>query len=253
MPRKSVTRKPRTVLVWSGLSSFDARVRIGAFLTFRSNNPKTGDIPQLMILRLDMSPVQAVRRGLDDANCKHRGIAVRKSGRTRFVNRSCYVAVIHGPRAIYASWKRGNVPTWSVEQAAAVIAGQTLRLGSYGDPAAVPVAVLETLAAAAARTVGYSHQWKTAGLQGLVMASCDTVAERLQAKDLGYRTFRVSTDIDPQAREILCPASEQAGKRTQCERCGLCDGSRLADRRADIMIPVHGSAGRKFFPMTVSQ
>jgi len=43
--------------------------------------------------------------------------------------------------------------------------------------------------------------------------------------------------------EILCPASEEAGKRTTCDKCGLCAG--LTRKAKDIMIPVHGSKAIK--------
>ena len=43
----------------------------------------------------------------------------------------------------------------------------------------------------------------------------------------GRRTFRVIADlghIDP-AREVLCPASKEAGRRTTCAECKLCAGT----------------------------
>ena len=43
-------------------------------------------------------------------------------------------------------------------------------------------------------------------------------------------------------REILCPASEEAGKRTQCASCLLCGGASV--KAKSIAIVAHG-AGRK--------
>lgn len=43
-------------------------------------------------------------------------------------------------------------------------------------------------------------------------------------------------------REVLCPASEEAGKRTQCIRCLLCAGAETQAK--SVAIVVHG-AGRK--------
>jgi hypothetical protein len=44
-----------------------------------------------------------------------------------------------------------------------------------------------------------------------------------------------------------CPASDEMGKRTQCERCKLCSGSAGPnDPRKDIAILVHGAKAPKF-------
>ena len=90
---------------------------------------------------------------------------------------------------------------------------------------------------------GYTHQWRRIGsaLAGLVMASVHTPEERTHARALGYRCFRVVRAVsDLLPGEILCPASTEAGARTTCERCTLCDGSRgPTDRRADIAIVAH--------------
>jgi hypothetical protein len=78
------------------------------------------------------------------------------------------------------------------------------------------------------------------------MASCDSVAERVQANMLGFRTFRVApaTGWTKEKHEILCPASEQAGKRTTCAECRACGGTSLR-ARCDIMIPAHGSGASR--------
>jgi hypothetical protein len=49
--------------------------------------------------------------------------------------------------------------------------------------------------------------------------------------------------------EIACPASDEAGKRTTCEKCKLCNGAdtrnskgyQLYDNRKSISIIVHGA------------
>ena len=79
------------------------------------------------------------------------------------------------------------------------------------------------------------------------MASVDTIEEREEAKKAGWRTFRVAEKFTGEdivlPGEILCPASEEAGKRTTCDKCGLCAG--LSRKAKDIMIPVHGSKAIK--------
>lgn len=61
------------------------------------------------------------------------------------------------------------------------------------------------------------------------------------AKRLGWRTFRVKPTNSPDvlAQEIVCPASEEAGKRTVCASCLLCNGNKQ-DGRKDISILAHG-------------
>jgi hypothetical protein len=75
------------------------------------------------------------------------------------------------------------------------------------------------------------------------MASVDTSAERLLATLLGWRTFRVSNDGGKERGESICPASKEAGYKLQCIDCGACNGN-TSNRRGDITIKVHGSAGK---------
>jgi hypothetical protein len=127
------------------------------------------------------------------------------------------------------------------------IAGSMLRLGSYGDPAAIPHDVWTTLLARVAGHTGYTHQWRAfPEYADILMASCDSAADRVQARVLGFRTFRVApaTGWTKERREILCPASEQAGKKTTCAECGACGGT-SSRARCDIMIPAHGSGASR--------
>jgi RecJ-like exonuclease len=81
------------------------------------------------------------------------------------------------------------------------------------------------------------------------MLSADTIEQARLAWSQGLRTYRTVEsieEIDAQ-NEILCPASEQAGKRTTCEKCKLCSGSKgKAQKARSVAIPVHG-AGKKHF------
>tara|TARA_R110000868_G_scaffold10386_1_gene51102 strand:- start:316 stop:714 length:399 start_codon:yes stop_codon:yes gene_type:complete len=127
-----------------------------------------------------------------------------------------------------------------------------VRLGAYGDPAFIPQRVVAAIVSSADGHTGYTHQWtRAAWLKGTVMASVDSLEELQVARANGWRTFRVSSTLDVQKGEILCPASDEAGKRTTCEECGLCDGMHgnprhPIDNRKSIMIPVHGRGADKF-------
>jgi hypothetical protein len=90
------------------------------------------------------------------------------------------------------------------------------------------------------------HQWRKCdpAFARYVMASCDNAADYLEAKAAGYRTFRVRTAAEAlRDREVICPASAEAGFKTNCAACRACGGTG-AKARADIAIVVHGAAGK---------
>jgi hypothetical protein len=242
-------KKPNGVVLYRGPSMLDGApiVVIATGIAKRSRNGKTGDIVQTWILREDMSPKDAVNSG-DDAsicgNCPHRGtlVTVIKNGVevTKNVNRSCYVTIFQAPRNIWSSYHRGIYRAYQEGD----LAGRKVRLGAYGDPAAVPASVWQDVLATASGWTGYTHQWREHdALQAYVMASCDTMQDYIDAKTAGWRTFRVRAATDPMASlEIKCPASAEAGKRTSCASCLLCGGtSKLAK---DIAIIAHGAASK---------
>lgn len=156
-------------------------------------------------------------------------IVIREHGSRRG---TCYVSTFQGPRSVWASWGRGNYPAPSRPQAlelARAIEARGIRWGAYGDPAAIPTAVVRRWSSAG-RWTGYTHQWRRRpSLRGYLMASVDSPAEALEAQARGWRTFRVehdrSEDLVLEDLELLCPASDEAGKRTACDRCGLCNGT----------------------------
>lgn len=89
---------------------------------------------------------------------------------------------------------------------------------------------------------GYTHLWREFPLlSAFCMASCDSEADRIEAKALGFRTFRVRGKDDSKlAGEGHCPASKEMGKSTQCAQCLLCGGAR-STAKADITIIAHGT------------
>jgi hypothetical protein len=206
-----------------------------------SRNTKTGKMVQTYIIRPDMHPVEAVRTGADASicgDCVHRGDGTGKG-------RSCYVTLAHGPSNVYRSYLRGVYPAATAAEVAEILAGKMVRIGTYGDPAAAPLALWETLIAKAEGWTGYTHQWRTAdaGWARLVMASADSVGDTREAWLRGFRTFRVGAVAMP-GREVNCPASEEAGKRTQCISCKLCMGS-TSKAPVSIQIAPHG-AGKRY-------
>lgn len=246
VPRGSVAQPPGYVL-WEGDSRLTPGVAIAVILTLGSVNRKTGDMDQTWILLRDTHPLTAVRKGLDDAicgDCRHRGNSPK--------SRSCYVQVAFRPASVWRRYQRGDYPKAPPSVWSAAVKGRFVRFGAYGDPAAAPVWLWLALASACKGWTGYTHQWgKPAGegLQGLLMASVDSVEERLLARER-WRTFRVAGEDSPTRlpEEIVCPASAEAGHKTTCQACRLCTGvSREGDGRVSIVIQPHGQWAARFY------
>jgi len=236
-------------VIWEGPSALDGE-SVVLVLAARdgSTNTKTGPLQQLYILRADMDPQTASRTGADASicgDCRHRGV-IGADGQLR--GRTCYVVLWQGPRSVYATYRAGRYPRVDLETGAHMLVARPTRVGAYGDPAAIPAPVWQTLRPGLrAGSTAYTHQWRTRpDLMAFCMASVDSPNEYAEAKAAGWRTFRVAR-VDEQlaAREIACPASSEAGKRTTCAACKACGG--LAARaRADIAIQVHGPGARLF-------
>lgn len=242
------TLAPNGAVIYRGPSMLDGApiVVIATGLRRASKNGKTGNEIQTWILREDMAPQAALDTGADASicgGCNHRGTVVDGAN----TDRGCYVIIFQAPRNVHESYHRGIYPVVAPSDLPALFAGRTLRLGSYGDPAAVPVSIwLAALERTIAHT-GYTHQWRNpvaAPLVEFCMASADSSADRAAANAAGWRTFRVrAADGAIERREVVCPASHEAGKRTTCEDCRACGGTR-SKARADIVIIAHGNGAK---------
>lgn len=237
--------KPNGVIVYQGPSKLDGQpiVVVAVGIKNNSSNTKTGAMVQTYILRSDVNPMEAVKTGADVSicgACPHRGDGTGKG-------RSCYVTLVHGPRGVFKAFENGSYPVMEPREAAELVRGRMIRLGTYGDPAAVPIYVWQALLAHSEGHTGYTHQWKTIAPQwaSLVMASADTEAEMHAAHAKGYRTFRVTPNAHENIKglEIICPASHEAGQKTECLSCRACMGT-SGKAKISIQIAAHGT-GRK--------
>lgn len=235
------------VILYEGPSKLDGEpiVVIATGLTKRSRNAKTGDMIQTWILRADVSPVDAVKSGADVSicgHCPHRG-----DGRGK--GRSCYVTVFQAPQNVWRTYKRGGYAHVDAFEAADLFAGRIVRLGAYGDPAAAPFAMWKLAVSRAKGWTGYTHQWRDVDARwaSLIMASADSLADMQAAQAKGYRTFRVTAEAGDRLKglEIVCPASAEAGFKTDCASCRACMGT-SSKARASVAIAVHGAGARNF-------
>lgn len=226
------------MIIYDGPSQLTGE-RVVAILTGyqrASNNRKTGAMLQTYILRADDTPFGAILSGTDRAVCGDCPLRRGPDGRT------CYVNVAKAPLTIWRKFARDG---YSRGDGAELARGRMVRLGAYGDPAAVPIDVWRTLLQHAHGWTGYTHQWRTCdtAYASLVMASCESADSVDHARTLGYRTFRVlrpgdTTTPTTNRRTITCPASAERGNLTTCERCGACNGTGNG-RAFDVAIAQH--------------
>jgi hypothetical protein len=220
------------VILYRGPSMIDGApiVCIATGLEASSRNSKTGALIQTWIVREDIAPHIAAATGEDSSvcgDCMHRP----SSGG------ACYVKTFQAPLSVWRAFHRGAYPLAN-ESELALLRQYNVRAGSYGDPAAVPLAVWETVGV---RT-GYTHQWRRAPkLASLAMASVDTPAEAVEAVEAGWRYFRVRPEGAPLlSGEIDCPSK----RGVSCVDCGLCAGNQR--KAKNISIEVHGATKARF-------
>lgn len=225
-------------ILYQGPSMIDGEpiIAVATGITSPSNNAKTGPMVQTWIMRSDIPPIFAASQDADKSvcgDCQHRGV--------RGKQRSCYVQLHQAPTSIYNSWNRG--PNTIVTDLAALGAKRSVRVGSYGDPSAVPFEVWNKLISRAYGYTGYTHLWGNADMRfkTILMASVDSDHEANEAQKIGWRTFRVKDHAAPVGiNETYCPAD--MGEK-QCINCLLCSGNKLGAR--NITINVHGAAWKQ--------
>lgn len=232
----------RGVVLYRGPSRIDG-APIVCVATMRSENRKTGDMVQVWIIREDVHPLEATRSGADSSvcgQCPHRPEH----------NGTCYVNVYHAPSGVWRAYRSGRYPAARPADYARVFSGRAVRLGAYGDPAAVPLEVLRRVVRSADRHTAYTHQWRRfPGLRELAMASVDSLAEYRLATSRGWRAFRVLLPSESLAPgELECPAGRQtrAGRTVQCIDCALCGGASGRTGSAGRPIPsiaIHAHGG----------
>jgi hypothetical protein len=209
---------------YRGPSLIDGAPIVGVAI-YSDRNGKTGRVLQTYIIRADMNPLEASKTGADVSicgTCPLRGTPTADPARKQAAGRRCYVNLGQGPLSVFRALERGRYPD---VDPAAIGAGRMVRVGTYGDPAAIPGEVWDAMLSQATTWTAYTHQkpWRP----DIAMQSADDYHEAALHWHAGRRTFRVITGLDDldHNHEILCPASKEAGRRVQCAACKLCKGS----------------------------
>jgi len=232
-------KKHTGIILYKGPSQIDGKkiLVLASGIFDKTKNEKTGDMIQTWIVNQDIPPVIARRLGYDYSvcgDCKHRHFG------------SCYVNIAHGPQQTYNAYHNDSYVMFDEEKHLELFKGRKFRLGSFGDPAAVPTRIWKKFCDVSSGFTGYTHQWNARfvdnELKKYCMASCDNAAEYKKAKSLGWRTFRVRMNKDEQLleTEFICPASKEFNRKTDCSKCKACMGNSSKTQK-DPCIIVHGA------------
>jgi hypothetical protein len=110
--------------------------------TYSKRNAKTGAVVQTYILVDGINPLEASKTGADFSicgNCAMRGEVTTDPNRKQAKNRRCYVNLGQGVLIVYKSFLRGvYAMADNIAARKSIGRGRFVRVGTYGDPAAVP-------------------------------------------------------------------------------------------------------------------
>lgn len=238
------------MIIYEGPSELDGKpiVAIITGINNKSNNSKTGDMPQVWILRSDLHPTEALRTGEDVSicgNCPYRPQELG-DGALKKHSRKCYVNTMSF-NAVYKKYANNGYETADLDSLAQLLTGKKVRLGAYGDPSLIPIEILDKILVNCEST-GYTHRWQNCDedYSRYLMASCDNAIDVIQATIKGYRTFYVQNieNFDNVTRAVdnikfaVCPASKEMGKKVQCQDCMICSGTR-SGFKSNVTIMIH--------------
>lgn len=217
------------MILYQGPSMLDGKP-IVAIATDKTTNAKTGDVVQVWILRADIAPNVATKTGDDVSicgNCPHR----------HFLGGICYVLVFQAPLQVYKSFRRGSYRTGQPAADRGAYKQRRIRLGAYGDPAAVPVSVWREWFGDTLGVVGYTHQASHANFDPAItdfcMISADTPQQARRYHARGLATYRM---LKPGQSELPGEAPCPSDTGIKCADCMRCDG-----KHGSFTIPAHGA------------
>ena len=242
----------KTIILYQGASLINGQP-IVALAQSDSTNSKTGNMLQTFILDATIDPLKASRTGRDESicgSCPHRGTP-NNNDKGQATNRTCYVTLAHAPLGKYKAYKKGvyGTKTATLKEIESFGSLQGVRLGTYGDPCAVPNDIWKALTSKALYSTAYTHA-AINPMPESIMTSTDNLKQSVDAWSRNERTFRVISHVDQlyKRREILCPASEESAAirnapRSTCASCKLCGGASVNAK--SIAIVAHGTSKRK--------
>lgn len=208
-----------------------------AFQMGASKNSKLGDMVQVWIMPESSKPTDSIKDGLQEAVC----------GKCWFASSgTCYVNPVT-VNQVWSAVERGSYRELELNDngfkaLVSALYGRHVRIGAWGDPAAMPWPLMASIVDNCAGHTAYTHQVDHPSFDPRFSEVCmvsvenPKQAERLQR--LGYRTFRARTEFSQLTpREIECPSVSSG---LSCADCRLCDGKDAKRGTVSVSIPVHG-------------
>jgi hypothetical protein len=197
-------------------TGFDGeKVRVS--YTFSSTNSKTGNVIQQWVTPAKWEGAKKIDQINSQSVCADCPLMER-----------CYVKRGQANMGLKSGAKSTNFTEADETDYLDLFKKQFLRFGAFGEPVLAGKKVISKLVGVLRNWTGYTHRWKLPEYQwakDYLMASCDS-NDWQQAEEMGWRQFIVIKKGDPiPPHAVNCPASEEAGKRTTCENCGLCKGN----------------------------
>lgn len=225
-------------ILYEGPSLIDGQP-IVAIATYSDKNTKTGLMVQTYILCQNIDPRDANKTGQDFSicgNCPLKGIPTMDPKRKLAEKRKCYVRIDQGSLIVWKAYQKGSYP--KTNDISELGRGRMVRLGTYGDPAAVPSYVWHQLLEEAIGHTAYSHQNDIIPIdKKIFMGSADSLEHAKKFWNDNIRTFRVIQNLDEiQDNEILCPASKEAGRKSTCAKCKLCSGTSSNSKKSIAIV-----------------
>ncbi len=248
--------RTRGMVVYDGESCIDGS-HIVSIATMRTKNRKTGPMVQLWILQADIDPVIALNSGADRGVCgdcplrgrlepversagNHLGASPGLS--TANKDNGCYVEAAQAPWQIYYAWRAGRYVDVSAEfygsgaSVETALFNRRIRFGAYGEPTALPLAIVARMADAADGHTGYTHRWRAenggcgANWSHFLHASTHTARDTAIAQARGWSVFQ--SGGEPGDLQT-CPSA----RGVSCHDCLACRGNAGPSR----FIPAHGA------------
>lgn len=118
----------------------------------------------------------------------------------------------------------------SLEIQALAIKTNYTRFGTYGEPSMHPYSLVGAITILSKKWTGYTHQWLSKPdyldffMASVHSESTAAMVGRMEVNGIqqDFRSF-VATSA-PNESAVSCPASIEAGFKSNCAKCGLCSG-----------------------------
>lgn len=148
---------------------------------------------------------------------------------------SGFLSMLRGIHKTHLYWE--SIPELTNEISAKLIdlcADKYVRFGTYGEPSLIPVNLVKSIVEVSKSHTGYTHQWaKKPEFAQFFMASVHNTFGEGIARKMGYRSFVATKSSIKEFTQ--CPASNEAGFKSNCSKCGLCSGTRKGTKSIVIL------------------